>query len=442
MTDKSKPVRDFASSREAKMEASAPALTPKLRFPEFREAGEWETEQLGALFSERQQSGFSDLPLLSLMDKEGIVPQEQSNRKNNSNSDKSKYLRVVPGDIAYNTMRMWEGRSAYVGIEGLVSPAYTVCQPNIGVQSLFFSYYFKLPELIERFRRYSQGLVKDTLNLKYEAFSQIAVITPKYSEQQKIADCLSSVDELIAAQARKVEALKAHKKGLMQQLFPRAGETQPRLRFPEFRGAGDWEIDSFDKLIEVIDGDRGLYYPKAQEFAQSGFCLFLSAKNVTKSGFKFEETQFISKEKDEVLRNGKLMRADVVLTTRGTVGQVAYYSDGIPYENIRINSGMVILRSKSKKIIPNYLYCFTTSESLKLYIKNTAFGNAQLQLTVGEIKKFKLNYPEPDEQQHIADCLHSLDDLIAAESQKLAALKTHKKGLMQQLFPSPEEVEP
>ena len=192
----------------------------------------------------------------------------------------------------------------------------------------------------------------------------------------------------------------------------------------------------------MIDGDRGLYYPKAQEFAQSGFCLFLSAKNVTKSGFKFEETQFISKEKDEVLRNGKLKRADVVLTTRGTVGQFAYYSDDIPYENIRINSGMAILRAKSKKIIPNYLYCFTKSESLKLYIKNTAFGNAQLQLTVGEIKKFKLNYPEPDEQQHIAGCLHALDDLIAAESQKLAALKTHKKGLMQQLFPSPEEVEP
>jgi type I restriction enzyme S subunit len=101
--------------------------TPRLRFPEFREGVGWDRALLGKLFSERQEAGFTDLPLLSLMDKGGIVPQEETNRKNNSNADKSKYLRVVPGDIAYNTMRMWEGRSAYVGIEGLISPAYTCC---------------------------------------------------------------------------------------------------------------------------------------------------------------------------------------------------------------------------------------------------------------------------------------------------------------------------
>ncbi|MBF0244824.1 MAG: restriction endonuclease subunit S, partial [Planctomycetes bacterium] len=189
-------------------------FVPKLRFPEFREAGEWKSKRLGDLFSDRQESGLTGLPLLSLMDKEGIVPQEDSNRKNNSNSDKSKYLRVVPGDIAYNTMRMWEGRSALVGLEGLVSPAYTVCEPQPGVHSLLFSYYFKTPQLIEQFRRYSQGLVKDTLNLKYPAFAQISAPVPTYPEQQKIAECLSSVDELMAAQARKVDALKTHKKGL------------------------------------------------------------------------------------------------------------------------------------------------------------------------------------------------------------------------------------
>lgn len=201
-------------------EEATPALLPQLRFPEFRGAEGWKTERLGKLFSDRQEVGLTGLPLLSLMDKEGIVPQEESNRKNNSNSDKSKYLRVVPGDIAYNTMRMWEGRSAHVGLEGLVSPAYTVCKPHSGVHSLFFAYYFKAPQLIEQFRRYSQGLVKDTLNLKYAAFSQISAPSPTYPEQKKIADCLSSLDELIAVQGRKVDALKTHKRGLMQQLFP------------------------------------------------------------------------------------------------------------------------------------------------------------------------------------------------------------------------------
>src|SRR5690606_34254025 len=95
-------------------------LTPKLRFPEFRKAPPWAIEPLGRLFTERQETGFPDLPLLSVTDRDGVIPQEETNRTNNSNADKRKYLRVVPGDIAYNTMRMWEGRSARVGLEGLV----------------------------------------------------------------------------------------------------------------------------------------------------------------------------------------------------------------------------------------------------------------------------------------------------------------------------------
>jgi type I restriction enzyme, S subunit len=230
------------------------ALVPKLRFPEFRGEEGWKSKQLGELFCNRQELGQSQLTLLSLIDKEGIIPQEESNRKNNSNSDKSKYLRVVPGDIVYNTMRMWEGRSALAGMEGLVSPAYTVCEPQSGIHSLLFSYYFKTPQLIKHFRRFSQGLVKDTLSLKYPAFAQISAPVPSYPEQQKIAGCLSSLDELIAAQAHKVEALKTHKKGMMQQLFPRKGESQPRLRFPEFRDAGEWEVMRVDDHGTVLAG--------------------------------------------------------------------------------------------------------------------------------------------------------------------------------------------
>jgi type I restriction enzyme S subunit len=232
-------------------------LVPRLRFPEFRDAGEWEPSTLGKLFVNRQETGFESLPLLSLTDKEGIIPQEESNRKNNASADRSRYLRVVPGDIAYNTMRMWEGRSAYVDREGVISPAYTVCEPVGSANGLFFSYYFKTAQLIEQFRRYSQGLVKDTLNLKYTAFSKIPVLFPSPEEQQKIADCLSSLDALIAAQADKIDALKTHKKGLMQQLFPREGENVPRLRFPEFRDAGEWEEGKLgDKNISTFVKER------------------------------------------------------------------------------------------------------------------------------------------------------------------------------------------
>jgi type I restriction enzyme S subunit len=229
-------------------------LNPRLRFPEFRREVGWKKANLGDLFTERQEVGLTHLPLLSLTEKGGIIPQQETNRKNSSNSDKSKYLRVAPGDIAYNTMRMWEGRSAYSRLEGLVRPAYTVCAPKKGIHALFFSYYFKTQELIRQFRRYSQGLVNDTLNLKFPEFSRIRVAYPQLQEQQKIADCLSSIDELITAEAQKFDALKTHEKGLMQQLLPAKGQTAPRMRLPEFRDAEDWRSDLLGNIFETTSG--------------------------------------------------------------------------------------------------------------------------------------------------------------------------------------------
>ena len=179
---------------------------------------------------------------------EGLTLQSETLRKDNSNTDKSKYLRVAIGDLAYNTMRMWQGRCVCAGVEGIVSPAYTVCKPKNGTNSAFHYYLFKTQKMIQIFHQHSQGLVSDTLNLKYEAFSKIMYyLSPTPAEQQKIAECLTEMDNLISAQAQKVELLKTHKKGLMQQLFPQPGETTPQLRFPGF--TGEWEEK---KLGEVF----------------------------------------------------------------------------------------------------------------------------------------------------------------------------------------------
>ena len=239
-------------------------VTPKLRFPEFQMELEWRKDNLGNLFTERKEKGYPNLPLLSLTEQNGIIPQAETNRKNNSSLDKSKYLRVCYGDIAYNTMRMWEGRSAFVNMEGIVSPAYTICIPKNHINSFFYSYYFKLPNLISEFHRYSQGLVKDTLNLKFDKFAQISVgVPPKSEEQQKIADCLSSIDELIELQEQKLAALKQHKKGLMQQLFPSHNDLQaskqaskqaivyPKLRFPQFKDCKGWEVVELEELFDL-----------------------------------------------------------------------------------------------------------------------------------------------------------------------------------------------
>lgn len=194
----------------------------RLRFPTYKNTNEWEIKKLGDCFTERIERNRCDLPLLSLTESDGIILQEETNRKNNSKADKSKYLHVCIGDIAYNTMRMWQGRCAMVTIDGIVSPAYTILKPNKNINSKFFYYLFKTQQTIDTFHRNSQGLVSDTLNLKYENFAKIKVAVPALSEQNRISDCLSSCEETINLQVEKIMAFNQHKRGLMQQLFPQA----------------------------------------------------------------------------------------------------------------------------------------------------------------------------------------------------------------------------
>lgn len=402
---------------------------PRLRFPKFRTTGEWNCAPVGKLFAERLETDFNDLPLLSLMDKEGIVPQAESNRKNNSNSDKSKYLRVVPGDIAYNTMRMWEGRSAYVEIEGLISPAYTVCAPVNKANSRFFSYYFKTGPLVRQFRKYSQGLVKDTLNLKYENFARIEIAYPaNENEQQRIADCLASLDEVLAAQGRKVEALKAHKRGLMQQLFPREGETSPRRRFHEFRDAPDWMETRLGSLGELI---TGLTYSPS-DVRDEGL-LVLRSSNVQNAEIALEDNVYVTPD----IKGANLAKPNDILIcvrngSKALIGKSALIPEGMPL--CTHGAFMTMFRAHA----PQFAFQLLQSSAFRKQVA------ADLGATINSINgrqllRYRFVVPEPEEQRRIADFLATLDTQITAESNQLSALKTHKQGLLQQLFPAPSE---
>jgi len=206
----------------------------------------------------------------------------------------------------------------------------------------------------------------------------------------------------------------------------------PALRFPEF--VGEWEEKRLGDVVTIIDGDRGKNYPKSIDFFDREYCIFLSAKNVTKYGFIFNDIQFITKERDDLLRKGKLKRGDVVLTTRGTVGQFALYEDSIRYDNMRINSGMVLLRIKSENLSNKFLYKICNSYEISKQIKVIAFGSAQPQLTVAEITKIKLTLPPLPEQQKIASFLTAVDAKIAQLSQKGVLLGEYKRGAMQGIF--------
>ena len=188
------------------------------------------------------------------------------------------------------------------------------------------------------------------------------------------------------------------------------------------------------QLAEIIDGDRGKNYPKQDEFYPQGYCLFLNTGNVTKEGLIFEENQFITKEKDEALRKGKLKRGDIVYTTRGTVGNAGYYNSNVPYKNVRINSGMVILRANGEIIDARFLYQILKSEYYRPYFKQYCTGSAQPQLPIKNFSQIYLNVPDIKTQHRIADILSMYDNLIENNQKQIKLLEEAAQRLYKEWF--------
>lgn len=207
----------IANSEAQKKALMQKLLTGRERLPGFE--GEWQRILLGDAFSERVERNSGELELLSVSQSKGVIRQEEAGRRNISSADTAKYKIVRVGDIAYNTMRMWQGASALSSLNGIVSPAYTILKPHTNQSSKFYSYLFKLPKIIHIFERHSQGLVSDTWNLKYPIFSKIWAYVPKYDEQKAIARVLVTCDEKLKAETLHLRHLQSQKSALMQQLL-------------------------------------------------------------------------------------------------------------------------------------------------------------------------------------------------------------------------------
>ena len=195
--------------------------------------------------------------------------------------------------------------------------------------------------------------------------------------------------------------------------------------------------------LDIIDGDRGKNYPKQNELLDDGHCVFLSATNVTKDGFVFDSCQFITESKDNSLRKGKVHRGDVILTTRGTLGNVAFYSDDVPFEHVRINSGMVTIQSDVAKLRPRYLYYFLKSASFQSQVRALQSGAAQPQLPIRDIKKIKIPLHDVTFQDELAQFIGTYDDLIENNRRRIALLEDaarllHREWFVHQRFPGHE----
>ena len=242
--------------------------------------------------------------------------------------------------------------------------------------------------------------------------SETPISLPDIEEQIKVGEYFESLDRLITLHQRKCEETKKLKKYMLQKMFPQNGKRVPEIRFAGF--TDDWEQRKLGDLVDVLDGDRGKNYPTSDDFDISGHTIFLNASNVTNNGFLFQDNQFITEEKSNNMGNGKLEEDDIVITSRGSLGHIAWYNADIsslmPYA--RINSGMLILRNK-KEIETEYLYHFMKSDKGQSQISFISFGSAQPQLTKKGVEDLKVILPtRRDEQTQLGHCFSSLDHLI------------------------------
>lgn len=220
------------------------------------------------------------------------------------------------------------------------------------------------------------------------------------------------------------------------------GNKVPEIRFKGF--SGEWKSFSLDEISDVLDGDRGHNYPNGEDLKEQGHTLFLSASNVTKNGFKFDTRQYITQEKSESLGNGKLIVDDIILTSRGSIGHIAWYNEDITKQIpfARINSGMLILRAKNN-IAPSVISQYLKSPKGKKKIEVISFGSAQPQLTKASVSKFSVSIPsDKPEQTAIGNTFQKLDSLINQHQQKHDKLSNIKKAMLDKMFPKQGETIP
>ena len=304
---------------------------------------------------------------------------------NTVGTDFKKYKVVKKGQFTYipDTSR----RGDKIGIalledyeEGLVSNVYTVFE-IIDEKQLIPEYlmlWFSRPEF-DRYARFkSHGSVREVMD--WDEMCKVELPVPPYEKQKEIVDGYKAITERIALKQKINDNLANTEQAILVETVINNHTVPTAL--------GD--------LVDFIDGDRGKNYPTFDEFTSTGYCLFLNASNVTSTGFNFDNCMFVSEEKDKLMNKGHLSPYDIVLTSRGTLGNVALYDKHIKYENVRINSGMLIIRPKTKRLSPYFIYALLKSSYMKAAIERFKSGSAQPQLPIKDLQKITFEIPESD----------------------------------------------
>ena len=389
----------------------------QLRFPEFRARPPWRTSTLGEVFS-RITNGKANAEdheeggTYPLFDRSEVV------KASNQFVFDAESV-IIPGEGVRFQPRYFVGRF------NLHQRAYALMECS-GRARFFFHQLDHLKGLL------ATSAVKSTvLSLRLPIIEGFPVRSPEPDEQQKIADCLTSLDEVIASQGRKVEALKTQKKGLMQHLFPQKGQTLPRLRFPEFRDAPEWESEPLGQLTTIVRGGSPRPIDGYITSDPDGL-------NWLKIGDVDKEAKYVTRTADrvrpEALSMTRVIRpGDFILSNSMSFGR--------PYISqieTCIHDGWIAVTDVPDDLDRDFLYYAISAEHSQGFFVDRAAGGGVQNLNTEIVKLLPVLRPVMAEQLRIADCLASLDAAIAAAAGVLAALKTHKAGLMQGLFPAAE----
>ncbi len=394
----------------------AKAAVPRLRFLEFGNEPQWETSHLGDICELYQpetipSSSFTTDGMHLVYGAGGVIG--RLDRFNHEHAEVIIGCRGVCGNASLTEPKSWITGNAMV----IRSKSDKLSKP-------FLFHLLDAADLSPVISGSAQP------QITRQGLRRFSISAPAPAEQQKIADCLTSLDEVIAAQGRKVEALKAHRRGLMQQLFPRAGETRPRLRFPEFRNAPEWEVARVRDLFDTSSG--GTPDRKTKKYWGGG------VPWVTTSMVNFN----VITNADEFISEAGLKSSSAKVFPKGTV-VVAMYGQGKTRGQVALLGVDAATNQACAAILPSDdiepEFVFFSLSGRYDELRSLSNSGGQENLSQGLIRELPFRYPkDKNEQAAIIDCLASVDTYITAETARLAALKTHKQGLMQQLFPVPE----
>lgn len=401
-------------------------IVPKLRFPEFI-GDKLKITKLGKISSVvKEKAGENKYTLMSVTSGVGLIPQTEKFGREIAGDSYKNYIVIRKYDFAYNKSATKQFPEGYISmleeydIAAVPNSIFT-CFRITGNESYppFFDYLWHnnyhghwLRKYIEVGARAHGALSVDTKHLW-----SMPLALPDFKEQQKIADCLSSIDELIDAENRKLKALEKYKKGLMQKLFPAEGKTLPEWRFPEFIGKSEWRIKPLGKICTNYDSRR---IPITEKDRVKGEIPYIGASGVIDyiNDFIFDEDLLCVSEDG----------ANLVARTY----PIAFSISGKTW----VNNHAHVLKFSHKytqDIVESYLNMINLQDFLT--------GMAQPKLNRAKLDIIPIPLPEEEEQQKIAGCLSDVDTMITEQSNKVEQLKAHKKGLMQGLFPSLEEAD-